>query len=191
MMHLPASRQAPSLTLFPLEQINFGTRSRSKRTENWPQQASKTKKGGLEKNLTTGIQILLPPDPESPPFPCNRSEQWVNISKYGDQNSKGCQKKNHPSLPGFGTGMTCPSGAWAEHIAVTDLHTAWTLGHTSLSWPTHFGDSWLNLHLWHYISVPSQRCIGRWNGGSYSSCHSSTPTANLPLIPWLTSRKLS
>lgn len=31
MMHLPAFRQAPLLTCFPLEHIKFGTRSRSKR----------------------------------------------------------------------------------------------------------------------------------------------------------------
>lgn len=31
MMHLPASRQAPSLTRFPPEQIKFGAKSRSKR----------------------------------------------------------------------------------------------------------------------------------------------------------------
>jgi len=45
------------------------------------------------------------------------------------------KKKNHSSLPGFGTGMTCPSGAWAEHIAVADPRTAWTWGHASPSWP--------------------------------------------------------
>lgn len=159
------------------------------RTENWPQQASKTRKGGIKKkNLTTGIQILLPPDPESPPLPCNRSEQWVNISKYGDQNSKGCQKKKKsPFSPWLWHRDDLP--LWSTSMSTLPLLTYTQPGHRA----THnhlqlcFGGSWHNGC--HCISVPYYRCTERFHGSKSRSCCCSTPATNLSHIPQLTSRK--